>query len=281
MPGPKALLKLALQRSGYQLKKRPKAPSLAAAALHLDPFYDQQFLLKKRPVNVILDIGAHHGQTALQYRRFFPKTRIISFEPFPDSFARCEKLALGLAPMEVHQLAMADTPGQRIFHCASFEARNSLLPLDESRTDLFPAEWSKRAGEITVDVTTIDDFASQHAIDHIDILKMDIQGGELLALKGAPHLLASRAIDLIFLEVAFTEMYEHHPLLFDIYRFLHEQGFALFDLYNIHAGQQNMSIAEGDALFVRKDLLDLPAPTHAPVHPSVPAPAHTNASASG
>jgi FkbM family methyltransferase len=257
----KSLLKAALQRSGYQMKKRPKAESIEAAALHLDPFYDQEFLLKKQLVTLIFDIGAHHGQTAQKYRSLFPKAQIISFEPFPDSFGKCEKLSAGLAPMQVHELAISDVPGQRTFHCTSFEPRNSLLPLDESRTDLFPPEWSKRAGEITVNVTTIDDFCGQQKIDHIDILKMDIQGGELLALQGASGLLAKGAIDLIFLEVSFTEMYEKHPLLFDIYKFVHEQGFALFDLYNIHSGKRNMAIVEGDALFIRKDLLDIPTPT--------------------
>jgi hypothetical protein len=75
----KFLLKTVLQRAGYQLKRRPRSSSVATSLLHLDPFYDQQFLLGKHKVRVILDVGANVGQTAAKYRAHFPQSLIISF----------------------------------------------------------------------------------------------------------------------------------------------------------------------------------------------------------
>ncbi|HLX62137.1 MAG TPA: FkbM family methyltransferase [Planctomycetota bacterium] len=252
----KRALKGILQYFGYQLRRTPKAATWAGAQLHNCPYYDQTVLLGAEKVQTVLDLGAHVGQTAERYRGCFPRAKIISFEPFPESFAACQKAAEKLQPMDVYALAAADEIGSRTFYLTSFSARNSLLRLDESKTDLFPAEWSKRAGEIKVEATTLDTFCRDKNIDRVDILKMDIQGGELQALRGAKELLARQAIDAVFLEVSFEATYDGHPLFFELYRFLHEAGFVLFDLYNCLKGTTNMALVEGDALFIRKTILE-------------------------
>jgi FkbM family methyltransferase len=251
---PKTVLKLALQRAGYQIRKTRKAESVEAAALHLDAFYDQQYLLRNHEVKLILDLGAHVGQTAQQYHQYFPKAKIISFEPFPDSFRACHDLQARCDYMEAHNLAIADVAGPRTFYTTSLESRNSLLKLDESRSDLFDASISKRTGEINVQATTLDDFCAAKSIDHIDILKMDIQGGELLALKGAKNLLARAAIELVFLEVSFTQTYDGHPLFFEIYQLLHASGFTFFDFYDVYCGNKNLNAVEANALFTKGSL---------------------------
>lgn len=60
----------------------------------------------------------------------------------------------------------------------------------------------------------------------IDILKMDIQGGELLALKGAQSLLEASRIRLLALEVEFKPLYKDQPLFWDICAYLYRFGYS-------------------------------------------------------
>jgi FkbM family methyltransferase len=154
-----------------------------------------------------------------------------------------------LQPMEVHAIALGEETGKGKFYSTSFNPQNSLLkPVHEGVAPV--------TAEIEVQVRTLDEFCRENAIEHVDILKLDIQGGELMALRGAQKLLGIGAIDLVFLEVSFTESYEGSALFFDVYRFLHEAGFVLFGIYNCLYGKRNLAVIEGDAVFVRKGFME-------------------------
>ena len=78
---------------------------------------------------------------------------------------------------------------------------------------------------------------------------MDIQGGELLALKGAERLLSSSSVDLIYTEVEFVQLYEGQPEIYDLTKYLANFGFVLYGLYDLHAGK-NGRLSWGDAIFL-------------------------------
>jgi hypothetical protein len=37
-------------------------------------------------IKTVVDVGAHHGESAMQFHELFPNARIYSFEPLPDCF---------------------------------------------------------------------------------------------------------------------------------------------------------------------------------------------------
>ncbi len=55
-------------------------------------------------------------------------------------------------------------------------------------------------------------------MQHVDVLKLDVQGSELQVLKGASGMLAAGGISLIYAEVHLVEVYEGQPLLHDVTR---------------------------------------------------------------
>jgi hypothetical protein len=80
---------------------------------------------------------------------------------------------------------------------------------------------------------------------------MDIQGGELMALKGATKLLSTQAIDLIYSEVLFADLYENQGYFHDISQYLREYGYFLYGLYNMNYGKsKNGVLAWADAIFI-------------------------------
>ena len=106
----------------------------------------------------------------------------------------------------------------------------------------------KTIGQTIINTETIDSFCSGHKIDKIDILKMDIQGAELMALMGAKKLFEGKKIDLIYTETYFRRQYNNQPLFYEISKFLADYGYYLQDVYSPIYG--NGSIAWCDAIFL-------------------------------
>lgn len=79
-------------------------------------------------------------------------------------------------------------------------------------------------------------------------VKLDLQGYELAALRGAEGLLG--AVDVLLVEVAFRPMYEGQPLADEVRAWLEERDFVLEGLYAPWRDGRG-ELASGDALFVR------------------------------
>ena len=101
-----------------------------------------------------------------------------------------------------------------------------------------------------VEAKTIDEIK----LANIDFIKLDIQGGELNALKGASESLNS--VLGIELEVEFKDLYLDQPLFGDICGFLVDKGFEFIDFVNLCRWERNAftglgNCTFGDALFLR------------------------------
>jgi hypothetical protein len=123
---------------------------------------------------------------------------------------------------------------------------NSLL--ESIKMGLSSDKQVENKNQIEVDVWTIDDFCRDNNIEKIDILKLDIQGGELAALIGAEKLLKEKNIRLIYTEAFFRQQYADQPLLYDIAKYLERFGYHLQDIYSPIYGKG--SITWCDAIFL-------------------------------
>jgi len=222
-----------------------------AQAPHLRAFRVQRNLLNALGVTepVILDIGANVGQSVRKYRKVFPSSNIHCFEPFPEAFAQLES-TYGLEPdVRLNPQAVADAPGKRdLFVNAALSGISSLLPRAAGNRRYF-AKSAHLDDTVEVELTTIDDYLKSKAMERVDIMKLDIQGGELSAFRGAVETLAGQRVSLIFSETFFVPHYEDSPLFFQLWEFLAGYDYTLYNLYNLcHA--RNGQLRYCDALFV-------------------------------
>ena len=81
----------------------------------------------------------------------------------------------------------------------------------------------------------------------IDFIKLDIQGGELEALKGMPRLL-DRTLGLD-IEVEFSQMYKNQPLYGDVNKFLTDKGFEFIDFINLARWERKDHNKYGQLIF--------------------------------
>ena len=120
---------------------------------------------------VFYDIGAHGGVYTVTLQRRFPKLKVHSFEPQPEDLL--DNLALnGLMPVNVHQVAVGETAGDVRM---TTKERSSNHVSDK--------------GDRSVRLVRLDDYAVENNLPSPDWIKIDIEGLELPALRGAERLL--------------------------------------------------------------------------------------------
>lgn len=170
-----------------------------------------------RPGMVAYDIGGHAGYFAFAFAHLVgPSGLVYTFEPFPPNAHRI-RTAIALnhtsAQVELVEAAVSDKTGTASFSFA-------------------PNQWAKgglieRKGlvdkSIQVRTVSIDDFVYHDKHDEPDIVKMDVEGAEGLALKGMHDLLTHKRPTLI-IEIhgqvagfaVFDILADHHYLLRDV-----------------------------------------------------------------
>jgi FkbM family methyltransferase len=141
---------------------------------------------------ISLDIGANVGVVALFLGRLSPGGAVYAFEPVPDSFSYLAEniRANAVENVSAHRLAISDRRGEAVLHYpknlagGAFSATTSTT-LDEAMTTCVAPSWP------------LDEWVAAHGVRRVDLVKMDIEGGELSALAGATGLLSTAGPDLV------------------------------------------------------------------------------------
>ncbi|NET44483.1 FkbM family methyltransferase [Okeania sp. SIO2B3] len=239
--------------SGYESRKKME-PSRPRNSFPSNMFEVQHELIKNlnKTDICIFDVGANKGQTAKIYRSQFPTAEIYCFEPFPDSIAELNRKFSDDPKIHIVPKAVAQEKGTATFYVNERNVTNSLLPRPSSARRYYPKS-AKPKETIEVEVINLDEFLKESNISIVDILKFDIQGGELNALHGAESLLEAGSTALIYTEIMFIPHYEGAPFFHEIWSFLSKFNYSLFDIYNLSRAT-NGQIRQGDALFVSESV---------------------------
>jgi FkbM family methyltransferase len=218
------------------------------------PFNDQKFLISDTGKPIIFDLGANKGQSALKYAQTFSKSKIYSFEPYLESYNILISKTAEYKNITAFQYAVSNRNTLVKLHVNKKKTTNSLLePSAEGKYWANKPTYMNTIETKEVCAFKLDTFCKKNNIEKIDILKMDVQGAELLALKGAAGLLKKGAIKIIFTEVSFVKYYEGGVLFNTLYEKLSSLGFVLYDLYDMLYAS-NGQIRRADALFINKKL---------------------------
>ncbi len=171
--------------------------------------------------SVVVDAGANIGI----YSQFLskcvgPRGAVHSFEPSPDNFERLRMAVSNLINVHANQLALSDKTGElQLYISDVLNVDHRVYPTgDESRRT------------VAIQAIALDDYFKPG--EPVDLIKMDIQGYELHALRGAERVLTENPrIKLLF------EFWPYGLSLARVSRealttFLRQQSFELFCLRN-------------------------------------------------
>lgn len=187
------------------------------------------FLRLLRRGDTVADVGANAGYYTLLFSHLVgPRGRVHAFEPVPPTFARLQtnvRQAGRSANVLLNNLAVADEEKETALY----------LPGDDHGQAALTAHtfgsWSTEESVRTFPcrATTLDAYAEARRIDRLDFVKCDVEGAELLVLRGGAETLR-RTRPLLFLEVSrhWTADFAYQPV--DVARFLQDLGYSRFFL---------------------------------------------------
>ncbi|WP_167631283.1 FkbM family methyltransferase [Mariprofundus ferrooxydans] len=193
--------------------------------------------------HIVFDLGACHGWFTKCWLEYNPTAEVHCFEPTSSVFR--EILTPALASDErvtLVKAAVGAEKGQLELHEAEFHKANSFCD--------FKADW-KLGDEISfnssemVDVITLADYIKENEISAIKVMKIDVQGFEIEALKGLGEFVD--IVEYIYVETSIHPVYEDAPDFRDVFTFLTDRGFKLLDIKTTTLGEEWLS--ECDLLF--------------------------------
>lgn len=176
------------------------------------------------PGMTFVDVGANEGLfTLLAASRVGERGRVIAIEPSSRELARLRRnLELnGFANVKVVATAVADVAGQAALHIADDEhaGHNTL--------GAFAYEVVRASRDEAVPVATIDSVVADAGSGRVDVIKMDIEGGELRALRGAAGILRDWQ-PLILLEISEPSLAGQHTSAAEVLRLLGNSGYQIY-----------------------------------------------------
>ena len=167
----------------------------------------------------MLDVGAHCGLFSRVASNIIRDGRIVAIEPNTDISAFLQA-NLAEADVQIRSIAISDKDGKGTLHKGN-AAETSLSSLSYAVGS---------SDESPVELRSLDSFCSEENLSHIDLLKLDVEGSEVPALKGATGLLSRRAVLGLFVELTPKNLEKAGHTRFSLIGELVSQGYQPYRL---------------------------------------------------
>lgn len=190
---------------------------------------------------VVIDGGAHKGDFIQLINRQFSSPKIYAYEPIP-LLAEELRTKFCQTSLEIREVALGANKSQIELNLTHLLPASSILEAGEF-AEKYHASGLDSAEKITITQVRLDEELN----GEVDILKLDLQGYELEALKGAEKILDS--VKLVLIEVEFIPMYKNQPLFSDIDLFLRQHSFRLLNFYELYTHADGQ-LTSGDAIYL-------------------------------
>jgi FkbM family methyltransferase len=199
------------------------------------------------PATQVLHIGAYMAEERRVYEMMGAREVIwvegssTNFRQLKRCLERDEKRGIASARHRAIHALLADKPGLE-FTLKGFDKEkgsNSIFRATSHFAERFPGMTQNGLSETCVS-TTLDKLAAEHGFSSPDLLVIDVEGAELMALGGGTKTLAGTSA--VIAEVANLEIYSGGVAANDLVAFLADHGFTLHG---------DLPEATGNVLFLR------------------------------
>ncbi len=195
---------------------------------------------------VIFDVGANIGVYSLLAATANSKARVHAFEPTPEVLTTFQQnVELNKLPnIIINAIAVGKQNGTASLHkCRGVDGSNEGMNFITENDGLQPE------AEETVRLVSLNAYCETNGIEQIDLMKIDIEGGEYNAFVGAESLIRKQAIKCIFFGLSEWAANRNGHSTRDIKRLLLDAGYRLSEVRGRRlsplgvAGSNNISTA--------------------------------------
>lgn len=204
-------------------------------------------------LGVVVDVGANIGDWTAGVLDVTEPEQVRVFEPSPTVFPIVRDRFAARPAVTVLQAAVGDRDGTTPFYVTSHSHNASVLKPRGDAQEVIDHGGDVRR-EVDVPMVRLDTALAD--VDHVDLLKVDVQGFERGVLAGAPDTLKKSSFVLI--EANFVSLYEGDLLLPELHGLMLDAGFTLANLSRPYV--RNGQALFADALY-RRDWVSVPPAT--------------------
>ena len=190
---------------------------------------------------VIFDVGANVGQFLIGVKNILPNAAVHSFEPDPKTFEYLTKNSARLKNVTINNLALSEKDGFLEFYQSKVSSEWSSLV----------KPYTGDFNLIKVDSKKLDDYIASKSVVIIDLLKIDVEGAEMLVLKGGEKTLK---ISKFILVEASIDRSEDNMKSSDILKFLFDKGFEIDSVGRIFRERVGSSQSSVNIILRNKNL---------------------------
>ena len=245
----KALIKKTLKSFGFEIKRVHKDGSESLPGSVARPVGNVKMFLEDIRARGfcprgIIDVGANRGNWTRMALSVFPETCVIMIEPQEEMQYVLSQLCAENSKLELIQAGAGEKNGQLLQTIWDDLAGSSFLPeangekIEEGKQRITP-------------ITTIDNVLSERRTFFPDLVKLDIQGFELEALKGANSLFGKT--EVFILETSLYEFMPGMPVTAQCIEFMAARGYAIYDVTEYLRRPLDGALGQIDLAFARRD----------------------------
>jgi FkbM family methyltransferase len=205
-------------------------------------------ILKTFHIQTILDVGANEGQYALQTKEAGFAGVIYSFEPLSAPFKKLAERANGISNWKVINKGIGSKDSEMTINVSENIVSSSIFEVEP--TSVSANADTRIVRQEKIKITCIDTFLANQTVTEELMLKLDVQGYEMEALKGAADNLSR--FKIIQAELSLVPVYQNAPLYDDIIAFLKSEGFEMFTILPGFRDPATGRLLQADGVFVRK-----------------------------
>lgn len=195
----------------------------------------------------VVDVGGSNASWSTAMCEVFPEARFELFEPLAgrrSDYDHILEWALRTHPnFRLHEVALGTTNGTTEFWNEEHGVGSSLLTKNAPQSQV-----------VVVPIRRLDDYRREHDIPQPQLVKIDVQGGELMVMQGAPRTIEHA--DMLHIETWLGRGYgSQTPLLPEVMDFLRPFGHVLVQLGE-YWRKPDQELFVVDAFFAHRRLID-------------------------
>jgi FkbM family methyltransferase len=206
----------------------------------------------ERDLSVVFDIGANIGDVSLYMLHYFQNATVYCFEPCTPTYDRlvANVQRSGYSQrFKPFQLGFFDEETEGTLQVTSAHGANSLVAPGAEYLAMNPHVQTVTTQQIPL--MRLDDFVAMEHIEHIDLVKIDVEGVEQQVLLGGADTFTNR-VSTVIMEMSFVRNPRESGDFLRLFQLMHEYGFAPAEIYDLsHADGRTgcWKLAQFDCVF--------------------------------